>query len=137
MPANGSSIQASNKKLNVYDEIPEVVEKFENSSQAESTEEPSEPPTPFMLFLQGLNPINVEEWSEMKIYAKVYEVFKCPIVFFINCNTPVIDYEIEDTHNWNRYLQVFQIFSAPTFIVVLIQRKYLSECLIIQLTNFN
>ena len=28
------------------------------------------------LFLYGINPINIEEWSDMRFYAKFYEIFK-------------------------------------------------------------
>ena len=41
-----------------------------------------EPGTPLREFLRAVNPINMEGWSEMRIYAKVYEIFKARCVFF-------------------------------------------------------
>ena len=42
-----------------------------------------EPGTPLREFLRAVNPINMEGWSEMRIYAKVYEIFKARFLFFV------------------------------------------------------
>ena len=34
------------------------------------------PLTPIQELLAQLNPINTEDWGDMKIYEKVYEIFK-------------------------------------------------------------
>ncbi|XP_052074372.1 mitochondrial sodium/calcium exchanger protein-like [Mytilus californianus] len=73
-----------------------------------------EPGTPFEEFLSAINPIDVDEWSEMKWYAKGYEVFKSPLVFLLIITIPVVDYR-EENHKWNRYLNSLQIFTGFTF----------------------
>ncbi|CAG2251403.1 NCKX6 [Mytilus edulis] len=76
--------------------------------------EDKEPGTPFEEFLSAINPIDVGEWSDMKWYAKGYEVFKSPLVFLLIITIPVVDYR-EENHNWNRYLNSLQIFTGFTF----------------------
>lgn len=46
-----------------------------------------EPQTPFQEFLSAINPIDVDEWSDMKWYAKAYEVFKVTVKPTKSCMT--------------------------------------------------
>lgn len=39
-----------------------------------------EPQQPLKMFLMSVNPINTEEWSKMRIFAKAYEIFKVFVV---------------------------------------------------------
>lgn len=134
--------------------------------------------SPLRALVEALNPINLEEWPEMRWWARIYEVFKvrhwlttglfpslrfhdmailrslhfqfrnstvdqclvhllsqsllktflvfsfqCPIVFVINISCPVVNYEVEETWNWNKYLFVLQSFVAPTMFVLCLQCK--------------
>ncbi|KAK3592204.1 hypothetical protein CHS0354_034308 [Potamilus streckersoni] len=72
--------------------------------------------SPWGRFFTAINPIDTENWSQMKIYKKVYEVFKSPIMFFLVITIPVVDYE-EENHNWNRYLNALQCFTGPVFCI--------------------
>ncbi|GFR93467.1 sodium/potassium/calcium exchanger 6, mitochondrial [Elysia marginata] len=47
------------------------------------------------IFLAGVNPINTEEWAELGLHWKIYEVFKCPIVLCLKLTVPVVDDEEE------------------------------------------
>ncbi|XP_060067382.1 mitochondrial sodium/calcium exchanger protein-like [Ylistrum balloti] len=68
----------------------------------------------FKDFLSAINPIDTEKWPEMKIYTKIYEVFKAPIMFLLVITVPVVDYD-EDKHKWNRYLNSLQCFTGLFF----------------------
>ncbi|XP_033747126.1 mitochondrial sodium/calcium exchanger protein-like [Pecten maximus] len=68
----------------------------------------------FREFLAAINPIDKDKWSQMKIYSKVYEVFKAPIMFLLIITVPVVDKE-EDKHKWNRYLNSLQCFTGLLF----------------------
>ena len=46
-----------------------------------------EPGTPLTEFLGAINPIDVDGWSQMRIYSKVYEVFKARTETFVVFNT--------------------------------------------------
>lgn len=46
-----------------------------------------EPGTPLKEFLGAINPIDVDGWSQMRIYSKVFEVFKARIETFVVFNT--------------------------------------------------
>ena len=41
-----------------------------------------EPETPLKEFLRAVNPIDTDQWSQMRIHSKVYEIFKARIKFF-------------------------------------------------------
>nr|XP_022342297.1 mitochondrial sodium/calcium exchanger protein-like [Crassostrea virginica] len=70
--------------------------------------------TPFQNFLLAINPIDTENWSEMGLLKRTYEVFKCPMVFLLVITTPVVDYD-EDLHKWNRYLNSLQLTTGVVF----------------------
>ncbi len=42
----------------------------------DGNEEEEEDVTSLRAFLNALNPINTDEWSDMKFYSKFYEIFK-------------------------------------------------------------
>lgn len=42
----------------------------------ESMESSPEDPSPFQQFLYAINPIDIENWPEMNLIKKIYEVFK-------------------------------------------------------------
>jgi len=89
------------------------------SGNDESEESAGEPETPMQQFLGALNPINMEEWEEMNVVKKVYEVAKAPIYFALKLTCPVVDYEEEESHNWCRYLQILQLITVPLSAVFL------------------
>jgi len=93
---------------------------FGDMTIPEEEEEEEEDLTPMQAFLAAINPINTEEWSTMPWYLKAYEVFKAPILFFMNLTCPVVNYDVEGTHNWNRHLQSLQMFLAPPISVLLV-----------------
>ncbi|CAH1800977.1 unnamed protein product [Owenia fusiformis] len=68
-------------------------------------------------FLAKINPINTEDWSEMKWYAKIYECFKAPIMFLLIISVPVVNFE-EERNNWNRHLVCLNCFIGPTWAIV-------------------
>lgn len=80
-----------------------------NEKEEENTEEEEELPM-WKIFVYGINPINVEEWPDMRFYAKFYEIFKCPLVFVISLTCPVVNYEDEELHNWNKPLNLLHCF---------------------------
>ncbi|XP_069134964.1 mitochondrial sodium/calcium exchanger protein-like [Argopecten irradians] len=79
-----------------------------------STEEEPTETNSLQEFLAAINPIDIEKWPDMKIYTKVYEVFKAPIMFLLIITVPVVDKE-EDKHKWNRYLNSLQCFTGLVF----------------------
>lgn len=89
--------------------------------EGEDEETDREPETPMQQFLGAINPINMEEWSEMGIVKKVYEIAKAPIYFAITLTCPVVNYEEEESHNWCRYLQILQLVTAPVSVVFLVR----------------
>lgn len=80
----------------------------------ESMESSPEDPSPFQQFLYAINPIDTENWAEMNLIKKIYEVFKCPMVFLLVITTPVVDYD-EELHKWNRYLNSLQLTTGLLF----------------------
>lgn len=80
----------------------------------ESMESSPEDPSPFQQFLYAINPIDTENWPEMNLIKKIYEVFKCPMVFLLVITTPVVDYD-EELHKWNRYLNSLQLTTGLLF----------------------
>jgi hypothetical protein len=46
-----------------------------NSSESEADDQ-----SPFQRFLSAINPIDTENWAEMGIFKKIYEVFKVKVV---------------------------------------------------------
>ena len=71
--------------------------------------------------LYGVNPIDIEEWPDMPWYIKGYEVFKAPIMFFLICTVPVVKYDQEPLHNWNKYVNVWHLVIFLAIDVILIQ----------------
>ncbi|KAK3084637.1 hypothetical protein FSP39_016661 [Pinctada imbricata] len=65
-------------------------------------------------FLSAITPIDTENWSDMGVIKKTYEVFKSPLVFLLIITTPVVDYD-EDKHKWNRYLNSLQCTTGLVF----------------------
>lgn len=45
----------------------------------ESMDSP-EDPSPFQQFLYAINPIDTENWAEMNLIKKIYEVFKVMVI---------------------------------------------------------
>ncbi|XP_061196884.1 mitochondrial sodium/calcium exchanger protein-like [Saccostrea echinata] len=80
----------------------------------DSSESREEDRSPFQLFLSAINPIDTENWAEMGIFKRIYEVFKCPMVFLLVITTPVVDYD-EELHKWNRYLNSLQLTTGLVF----------------------
>lgn len=80
----------------------------------ESMESSPEDLSPFQQFLYAINPIDTENWPEMNLIKKIYEVFKCPMVFLLVITTPVVDYD-EELHKWNRYLNSLQLTTGLLF----------------------
>lgn len=39
-----------------------------------------EDPSPFQRFLYAINPIDTENWAEMNLIKKIYEVFKVMVI---------------------------------------------------------
>lgn len=68
-------------------------------------------------FLQGLEPIDREEWSQSNCFWKFFAICKAPAVFFLNLTIPVVDYDKED-HNWNKWLNVLHCITMPVFSVM-------------------
>ncbi|XP_021341574.1 sodium/potassium/calcium exchanger 6, mitochondrial-like isoform X2 [Mizuhopecten yessoensis] len=68
----------------------------------------------FQEFLSAINPIDMDKWPQMKIYSKVYEVFKAPLMFLLIITVPVVDKE-EDKHKWNQLLNSLQCFTGLLF----------------------
>ncbi|PIK50893.1 putative sodium/potassium/calcium exchanger 6, mitochondrial-like, partial [Apostichopus japonicus] len=75
---------------------------------------------PLLEFCKSINPIDTDGWSQMGYIAKLYEIFKAPIVFLLTLTIPVVDYA-EEKHNWNRLLNTFHCISAPVFCVMMIE----------------
>lgn len=48
------------------------------------------------IFLAGANPINTEEWADLGLHWKIYEVFKSPIVLCLKLTVPVVDMEEDE-----------------------------------------
>lgn len=46
----------------------------------ESMESSPEDPTPLQQFLYAINPIDTENWAEMNLIKKIYEVFKVMVI---------------------------------------------------------
>ncbi|KAK7505987.1 hypothetical protein BaRGS_00002709, partial [Batillaria attramentaria] len=79
---------------------------------------PREQGTPLAEFMSAINPIDTENWGDMRIFKKVYEVFKSPIVFLLKLTVPVVnDDEDEETRGWNRWLNSLQCFLGPVFAI--------------------
>ncbi|XP_012946734.1 mitochondrial sodium/calcium exchanger protein [Aplysia californica] len=70
-------------------------------------------------FLDDVNPIDVEGWREKRIFGKVFECFKCPLMLVLNFTVPVVgehnESEPNDPRNWNRLLNSLQVFTGPVF----------------------
>ena len=48
----------------------------DEDDEKEDEEEEEEVSPIWKIFLNGINPINVQEWPDMRLYAKFYEIFK-------------------------------------------------------------
>ncbi|XP_055996579.1 mitochondrial sodium/calcium exchanger protein-like isoform X2 [Ostrea edulis] len=94
---------------NLPEEVKTSVNILTNSSESEADDQ-----SPFQRFLSAINPIDTENWAEMGIFKKIFEVFKCPMVFLLVITTPVVDYD-EDLHKWNRYLNSLQLTTGLVF----------------------
>jgi len=64
--------------------------------------------------LQGLNPVDKEEWRQSNFFCKFFLICKVPAVFFLNLTIPVVNYDQED-HNWNKWLNVLHCVTMPVF----------------------
>ncbi|KAH9503937.1 Mitochondrial sodium/calcium exchanger protein [Bulinus truncatus] len=73
----------------------------------------------FKDFLEAVNPINVQEWKDKRIFGKVYELFKCPLVLVLKLTVPVVGEVSEDgadvLRNWNKLVNSLHVFTAPVF----------------------
>ena len=48
----------------------------QEGGEREEEEEEKELGGPLQQFIDGINPINIEEWPDMGVVRKIYEVFK-------------------------------------------------------------
>ncbi|XP_071944213.1 mitochondrial sodium/calcium exchanger protein-like [Antedon mediterranea] len=74
------------------------------------------------LLLEGICPINLEEWGDLSRLNKIYEIIKAPIQFCLQITIPVVDYDVHN-HNWNKALNILHIVLGPLFFVFAIQGK--------------
>ncbi|XP_076452300.1 mitochondrial sodium/calcium exchanger protein-like [Babylonia areolata] len=68
-------------------------------------------------FFWAINPFSTQDWPQLKIHTKVYQVFTCPMVFFLKLTVPVVDDDGDDMKGWNRHLNSLHCFTGPTFFV--------------------
>ncbi|KAJ7374063.1 Mitochondrial sodium/calcium exchanger protein [Desmophyllum pertusum] len=68
-------------------------------------------------FLQGLEPIDREDWSKSNIFWKFFLICKAPAVFCLNLTIPVVDYD-KPNNNWNKWLNVLHCITMPVFGVM-------------------
>lgn len=68
-------------------------------------------------FLQGLEPIDREDWCKSNRFWKLFLIVKAPAVFCLNLTVPVVDYDKEN-HNWNKWLSVLHCVTMPVFSVM-------------------
>ncbi|KAL9980632.1 hypothetical protein ACROYT_G009241 [Oculina patagonica] len=71
-------------------------------------------------FLQGLEPIDREDWCNSNFFWKFFMIVKAPAVFCLNLTVPVVDYGKEN-HNWNKWLNVLHCITMPVFGVMATQ----------------
>ncbi|XP_020631804.1 sodium/potassium/calcium exchanger 6, mitochondrial-like, partial [Orbicella faveolata] len=68
-------------------------------------------------FLQGLEPIDREDWCRSNYFWRFFLIVKAPAVFCLNLTVPVVDYDKEQ-HNWNKWLNVLHCITMPVFSVM-------------------
>ncbi|XP_033123250.1 mitochondrial sodium/calcium exchanger protein-like isoform X2 [Anneissia japonica] len=72
--------------------------------------------TMLRLFIEGVCPINLEDWKDLSIPNKIYEVVKAPIQLLLLLTIPVVDYDVEK-HNWNKPLNTLHIIFGPMLFI--------------------
>ena len=70
------------------------------------------------LYLLGkaLNPIDMEEWSELSLIGKCYQVIKCPIEVLFRLTIPVVD-EDKPRNNWCQYLAIIHCVLGMIIVI--------------------
>ena len=63
------------------------------------------------LLVTALNPIDMEEWQEASIPAKVYTAIKAPVDLLFRLTIPVVDSD-KPRDNWCQYLAIIQCVSG-------------------------
>ncbi|KAM7344785.1 mitochondrial sodium/calcium exchanger protein-like isoform 2-T2 [Cochliomyia hominivorax] len=73
----------------------------------------------FKQFLETLNPIDTDEWSESGNFQKAMICLKAPMIFILTLFIPVVNYELE-RHGWSKLLNCIQMVLLPftTFYIV-------------------
>ena len=69
------------------------------------------------ILLDGLNPINKNEWEAENWFWRVIQIFKAPIIFSINLTTPIVDEE-RPLKGWNKPLNSLHCLTSPVFMIV-------------------
>ncbi|CAH1803024.1 unnamed protein product, partial [Owenia fusiformis] len=72
---------------------------------------------PLKEFLNAINPIDVDDFKEKKIYWKIYELFKSPLLFLFTITTPIVEPE-KPKKNWNRHLNSLHCMTSPLFCIL-------------------
>jgi Ca2+/Na+ antiporter len=72
---------------------------------------------PLMRFLLAFYPFG-EDFRELGLIGKIYEILKYPCGFILTLTVPVIDPEAE-LHNWNKWLNVLQCITGPVTVALL------------------
>ena len=72
--------------------------------------------TNLSLLLSSLNPIDTDNWSEMSIIAKIYQVIKSPVEVVFTLTIPVVDPEAA-RQGWCQYLAILHCLLGPVFSV--------------------
>uniref|UniRef100_A0A2C9LH83 Uncharacterized protein n=1 Tax=Biomphalaria glabrata TaxID=6526 RepID=A0A2C9LH83_BIOGL len=71
----------------------------------------------FADFLHEINPVDLQEWKVRRIFGKIYEIFKSPLVLLLKLTVPVVSEGPEDgqdeMRNWNKLLNCVHVFTAP------------------------
>ena len=66
--------------------------------------------------LSALNPIDSDNWSQMPVITKAYQVLKCPVELLFRLTIPVVDPEAP-RQGWCQYLAIIHCILGPVFTV--------------------
>lgn len=81
---------------------------------------PPKRPHPFIYLLLALYPFG-EDFRELGLVGKLYELLKYPCGVILTLTVPVIDHSAE-LHNWNRWLNILHCVTGPTVVALLTKR---------------
>lgn len=112
------------------DEIPTLIRRpLEDTSEYQSLIESEESRSTKSIFLDSLNPIDIQKWRRKHLPWKIFKCLKLPIEFLLLLCIPVVDFD-QDDHNWKRPLNCLQIVTGSLVCILAFKSGYYGLLLI-------